>query len=159
MKLALPKIHRKRGFEMVRSVHNDRELTPVLYAPFICFAIAAFFKFRAFERLCEMNLEEKRQRKKQRIVRTSSSLLNQNDEIPNREEEEEQHNEKSSSSPFNLSFWVPIESWVQRTKRCLETAYRVERIRTRKDISTSTQRFRCVRMWYDACYFRTFRKW
>ena len=98
-------------------------VTAFLYAPFICFAIAAYYKFRAFERLCEMKFRGKDTRSKKMKIRENFefSLLNQNDETKSSEEEQEQqHNENEFVISFlNLSFWVPIESWVQRIKRCL----------------------------------------
>ena len=76
-----------------------------LYAPFICFAIAAFFKFRAFERLCEMKFRGKKTRSKKTKNRENVefSLLNQErrDEILRKKKNNT--TKMSSSSPFSIS--------------------------------------------------------
>ena len=106
-------------------------VTIFLFAPFLCFAIAAFFKFRSFEHIYEMEFRgNKRTSKTKTKIRENAtfSLLNQNDEtkLSSPQEEEEEGTKKNASNEkdfvisfLNLSFWVPIESWVHRTQRCV----------------------------------------
>jgi ABC-type multidrug transport system ATPase subunit len=131
-------------------------VTCFMFLPVLSFAIAAFVRFRSFERACEAEFRRSRKRIKKefsflnqqdvgsekRIVKKKTKKIRENVEFSLLNQQEDDESKSSNNddeiddfviSFLNLSFWVPVESWIERTQRKAQNL-----ISCQKDIKETT---------------------